>query len=250
MCTSFMDPSVLEALLVNRSVGLSKPSGSGIRPIGIGEMPRRIMTKAVLHVLRADLLHATGVVNLCAGQKAGIDAIVHAVQQFFGLQSTEGVLLGDASSAFQTLNRRVALHNIRTVCPPLSTILINCYRKPTRCFFSDGTHFLSQEGTTQGDPLALVMYACALMPLVAEIRKDPKIARMHSGTFTETPSLPSLLDSFVSPTPHTNNSSKSSSRHSKRSKSSSSSSRSSRGSSSSSSSSSRSSSSRSSSSSS
>ena len=48
------------------------------------------------------------------------------------------------------LNRQV----IRRLCPPLAIILINNYRAPTELFV-DGDTLLSQEGTTQGDPLAM-----------------------------------------------------------------------------------------------
>ena len=51
-------------------------------------------------------------------------------------------------------------------------MLINAYRTPTRIFMlSDSVsfQFLSQEGTTQGCPLAMAMYALALAPLVKEL---------------------------------------------------------------------------------
>ena len=44
--------------------------------------------------------------------------------------------------------------------PTTATILINTYRAPTELFV-DGDTLLSQEGTTQGDPLAMPMYALA-----------------------------------------------------------------------------------------
>ena len=60
--------------------------------------------------------------------------------------------LVDASNAFKSLNRQVALHNIRHLCPSLATILINTYREPTELFV-DSEVLWSEEGTTQDDPL-------------------------------------------------------------------------------------------------
>ncbi len=65
-----------------------------------------------------------------------------------------------------SLNRDAALHNIRFLCPSISTMLINTYRTPTELFI-DGEVILSRlrerglrrEGTTQGDFLAMPMYA-------------------------------------------------------------------------------------------
>ena len=74
----------------------------------------------------------------------------------------------DASNAFNSHNRNTSLHNIRFLCPALSTILINYYRSPTELFI-DGEVLLSQEGTTQGDPLAMPMYALANIPLIKSL---------------------------------------------------------------------------------
>ena len=43
--------------------------------------------------------------------------------------------------------------------------LINTYRSDTQLFV-DGETFLSQEGTTQRDPLAMAMYAISTMPVI------------------------------------------------------------------------------------
>ncbi len=75
----------------------------------------------------------------------------------------------DASNAFNSLNRLTALHNITRLCPSLATVLINTYRAPTELFV-DGDVLYSREGTTQGDPLAMPMYALAIMPLVRKLQ--------------------------------------------------------------------------------
>ena len=140
-----------------------------MHPIGIGTTARRIMAKAILTVTRMYIQEAAGSVQLCAGQISGIEASVHAVRSLFERDETEAVLLVDASNAFNSLNRLSALHNICRLCPPLATVLINCYRAPTELFV-DGDVLHSSEGTTQGDPLAMPMYAIATIPLIKKLQ--------------------------------------------------------------------------------
>ena len=77
----------------------------------------------------------------------------------------------DASNAFNSLNRQTALQNTRRLCPSLATMLINTYREPTDLFV-DGDVLSSKEGTTQGDPLAMPMYAIATAPLIQKLNAD------------------------------------------------------------------------------
>ena len=163
LSTTYIDPECTSPLLACRLIALDK--NPGVRPIGIGDTARRIIAKAVLHIVKTDVQDACGCVQLCGGQISGIEAAVHAVRSAFESDGNEALLLADASNAFNSLNRQVALHNIQRICPPLSTILINTYRAPTELFV-DGDTILSQEGTTQGDPLAMPMYALATIPLI------------------------------------------------------------------------------------
>ena len=95
-----------------------------------------------------------------AGQIAGVEAAVYAVRSSFDLDDTEGVLLVDASNAFNSLNCPVALQNIRQLCPSFPPILINTYRSAA-ALYTGGDLLFSEEGTTQGDPLAMPMYSLA-----------------------------------------------------------------------------------------
>ena len=105
---------------------------------------------------------------MCGGQISGIEAAVHATRSAFELEDNEAILLVDATNAFTTLNRQVALHNIRRLCPSIATILINSYRSLTDLLV-DGDVILSQEGTTQGDHLAMPMYGLATIPIIRKL---------------------------------------------------------------------------------
>ena len=121
------------------------------RPRGFGEVLRRIISKAVMNVVRDDVIYSAGPLQVCAGQEGGAEAAVCAMRQIFDSnEHMGGVLLVDATNAFNSLNRATALHNMKFICPSLERILCNTYQSPIRMFVSGGNEILSCEGTTQG----------------------------------------------------------------------------------------------------
>ena len=132
-------------------IPLDKGEGAA-RPIGVGELIRRIGGKCVMMVAKKDVVEASGSVQLCAEQKSGSEAAIHAMHAIFEADDTDAVLLIDASNAFNALNRAAALHNIRALCPVIAAYAINTYRQPARLFITGGKEIVSAEGTTQGDP--------------------------------------------------------------------------------------------------
>ena len=96
----------------------------------------------------------------------GVKGLSHTV---FEADDTDAALLIDASNAFNALNRATALHNIRVLCPVIAVYAINTYRKSARLFITGGKEILSAEGTTQGDPLAMGLYALSVQPLITSL---------------------------------------------------------------------------------
>ena len=88
--------------------------------------------------------------------------------RIFAEDDTEAMILVDATNAFNRLNRQVTLVNCEVICPALSPILIYTYLNNSWLFI-DGQCMLSKEGTTQGDPLAMAMYAIGTQPLIRRL---------------------------------------------------------------------------------
>ena len=112
-------------------------------------------TNSMLRIVGRDVEEAAGPLQVCAGQDGGCEAAVHAMRRIFHHPDTEGVLLVDATNAFNTINRQAVLHNISIICPSIAQILINTYRTPVRMVIVGSGELASTEGTTQGDPLAM-----------------------------------------------------------------------------------------------
>ena len=166
VATEYVDPSTISPLLSGRLIPLDK--NPGVRPIGIGEVLRRFLAKAVIRVVRSDIQAAAGCLQVCAGHESGAEAAIHAMSGFFKEEECHGILLVDATNAFNALNRRVMLRNVQVLCPSVSVIVINFYRQPASLYVH-GEIIQSLEGTTQGDPLAMPVYAIAVTPIISAL---------------------------------------------------------------------------------
>ncbi len=164
LCIQNIGNDSVSALMACRLLPLDK--NPGLRPIGVGEVLRRIVGKSVVSVLRTDLQEDAGELQLCAGQKSGSEAGIHAMHDIYEDENTHGIIQVDANNAFNVINRKVFLHNIRILCPEIATFIWNCYQRPARLFVVGGIEILSLEGTTQGDPTAMYVYALGIVPLI------------------------------------------------------------------------------------
>ena len=116
----------------------------GIRPIGVGEVVKRIIGKAILRTVKEDIQRVVGPLQLCAGYENCVEVASLAMQAVFEQDSTEAVLLVDAENAFNSVNRKVALVNILRSCPSIAPALINTYRSQSKLFIHSQT-LISEE---------------------------------------------------------------------------------------------------------
>ena len=161
-----LPPGCLGPLTQSRLVALGKKDG-GVRPVGVGEALRRLVGKAIAKVCKNDLIATCGAIQLCAGTSSGCEASARALQQLWDAENTDLILLVDASNAFNRMSREQALRTVDQRCPVLSVALRNLYGHPARLIMENGVSLLSEEGTTQGCPLGMAMFAVASLPLIA-----------------------------------------------------------------------------------
>ena len=109
LSTEFVDTSALEALLANRGVAIDKCPD--LRPVGVGEMVRRIIGKSVMAVTGSKVQEAVGALQLCSGHPVGVESTIHAMRGFITDDDSDGILLIDADNA--------ALWNIQYTCPSM-----------------------------------------------------------------------------------------------------------------------------------
>ena len=199
------------ALMACRLIPLDKQPG--VRPVGIGEVYRRLLAKCVLIVCGHVATASCGNANLCVGLEAGIEGAAHAMaldspptpraapnstispsnpteptdtpdqaMDADWCDDTEpmALLLVDARNGFNELNRVAALWTARYRWTAGSGFAFNCYRHSAILILRRPgrpcLRLLSEEGVTQGDPLSMVLYGIALAPLTKRLRAEEPVA--------------------------------------------------------------------------
>ncbi|PFX13876.1 Fibrillin-1, partial [Stylophora pistillata] len=125
LCTQYIDPSTIVPLVLSRLIPLDKGENA-VRPIGVGEVIRRICGKCVMNIAKPDVFEASGLLQLCLEQKSGTEAAIRAMHRVFEADNT------DASNTFNAFNRAAALRNIRVLFPVIEVHAINIYRHSAR----------------------------------------------------------------------------------------------------------------------
>ena len=105
LCKEQVDPECISSLLNCRLIALAKEPPSieeevGVRPIGVGEILRRIIGKAVMGVLKEEIKEAVGPLQTCSGHKSGCEAAIHAARSRFNEPECKVVIIVDAENAF------------------------------------------------------------------------------------------------------------------------------------------------------
>jgi len=163
LCTMDLSHRALIPFLAGRLIPLNK--NPGVRPISVGEVLRRIVGKAIMSVIERDVLSAVAPWQLCVGLPSACEVAVRVLSHLYESDLVDGILLVDASNAFNAMNREVAKHNIPRVCPAAGRVFLNTYNGEIPLFLANGDVVGSREGTCQGDPLAMAFYALAMAPL-------------------------------------------------------------------------------------
>ena len=106
LATEKVSDEVLRPYNACRLIPLDK--NPGVRPIGVGEIVRRISARVILKCISHDLIDLGGNSQLCLGQKSGIEHAIQSLREKFEHDSKAMILI-DAKNSFNSLNRSLAL---------------------------------------------------------------------------------------------------------------------------------------------
>ena len=200
-----IDPICLRHFTSCRLIPLMKDgstvSNIQVRPIGIGEVLRRITGKCLTTILRKDTQDAAGILQTCSGAPCAMEAAIHAAAKAFEDKENEAMLLIDASNAFNSLNRIAAIHNAQQLCPSIHQYLQNTYRLPADLIINnrDGEDEVlrSEEGATQGDVVAMQMYGIGIRPLIDCLGDNTDPKKCVQGWYADDASATGTLEELL-----------------------------------------------------
>ena len=198
MANNVIDWNLIRVLMSCRLIALNK--NPGVRPIGVGEVLRRLLGKAMVVTTGVDVEELCGADQLCSGLKGGIEGAIHSVSQIFDDKSTMGygVLMVNAKNAFNSVNCIAGLWNARYLWPRCSRFLFNTYRGHSSLWVNGCPDPLySREGVTQGDPLSMCFYAVTVLPLIRKLKSAERTQTWFADDSACVGSSESVKDWFL-----------------------------------------------------
>ena len=123
--------AAFRAMTWGRLVGLDKHPG--VRPIGIGDILRKLLCKVMLIIVDNEGTRACGTDQLCSGLEVKIVGGIHHMRSLWDehkkdKDDTWGVLLIDVRNTFKEENRKMMMWLARHELPSGSRFMFNIYR--------------------------------------------------------------------------------------------------------------------------
>ena len=149
----------------------SLKKNGGVRPIAIGEVLRRLVSKCLIAATLPQAIECLSPLQLGVGIPRASQAIIHAVNIHLSSPSSNAVkptLLVDFSNAFNSIDRSAMFSEIRQRLPSLSAWFESCYGSAPVLQYKDRL-LSSCMGVQQGDPLGPLGFALTLLPVVEQL---------------------------------------------------------------------------------
>ncbi|GKA30369.1 putative reverse transcriptase domain-containing protein, partial [Tanacetum coccineum] len=151
---------------------ITQVPGGGIRPIVVGIVWRRLVSKVSATMIGHSLDGYLDGLQFGIWVQGGGEAILHAVNRLVEDRGDDvglSMLLVDFQNAFYLVNRTVMLEEVRLRCPAISRWVEFCYSNPTRLYYGEHSMW-SCQGVQQSDPLGPLLFFLVLHPPICKIR--------------------------------------------------------------------------------
>ncbi|XP_022032741.1 uncharacterized protein LOC110933848 [Helianthus annuus] len=151
---------------------LLKPD-NGIRPIAVGGIWRRLVSKVAMKKVGKDMAQYLGDFQFGVGTPNGAEAVLHSANRFLNSFHEDGsmaLLTVDFTNAFNMVDRSAFLQQVHQRCPSIYRWVQFLYAQPARLYVGSEC-FRATTGVQQGDPLGPLLFALALHPLILRVQE-------------------------------------------------------------------------------
>ena len=158
-CVAGKVPSSISKFFFGATLCALRKKDGKVRPIAVGCVIRRIISKAACHAVRERASKLLSPIQLGIGIADGATAAAHAARRFLSAcKEGEKLLKLDFKNAFNAIERSQVLTAVLRHFPELAPFTFAAYTSPSWLFF--GQYKLeSAQGVQQGDPLGHLFYS-------------------------------------------------------------------------------------------
>uniref|UniRef100_A0A0G4FKI3 Reverse transcriptase domain-containing protein n=1 Tax=Chromera velia CCMP2878 TaxID=1169474 RepID=A0A0G4FKI3_9ALVE len=161
--------------------------GTEVRPIVVGDVLRRWVTRAILLEFGPQFERHLGPLQFAVRTRAGTEKLFRYVQTCLQRSPSSAVLNLDASNAFNACDRQVVMDELHAHFPHLYTFFALWYGTPSDLVFKDQTGFLRkikcEEGVQQGDVAGPLLFCLRLKPSLDGVLGDLQAKHRGKGCF-------------------------------------------------------------------
>ena len=159
--------------------GALKKDG-GLRPIAVGNVLRRLASKCSATAVAKKAAEILSPLQVGVGVRGGCEAIVHALNNVMSMDSEDlNIVQVDLINAFNMADRKKGFEEILENFPELAHWIATCYGVAANLVFGDKV-IKSMLGFHQGDPLAVLLFALVLHPVILQIKETVPRLKINS----------------------------------------------------------------------
>ena len=111
LATEELNPELTEPYNAHRLIPFDK--NPGVRPIGIGEVMRRIIGQKITKCLKNELMSLVSNDQFCLGQKFGIECAIHTLRDQYSKTSADAVFFDRCRKRFQVAKSKAGIEKLR-----------------------------------------------------------------------------------------------------------------------------------------
>jgi hypothetical protein len=163
LCSGSANPVIREFLASAALLPINKKDG-GIRPIAIGEVLRRLVSKCLIQSSLASARQSVGPSQFGVGAPGGSERLIHRLRRLVDThRGVRGFVIVkiDIKNAFNSVCRSKVFAAVSQHMPSLLPWVLWCYDCPSKLFVEDVV-LTSAEGVQQGDPLGPLLFSLAI----------------------------------------------------------------------------------------